>query len=424
MTSSRFVSVLATTVVAAVIASAAVAARQAAPAAPAAAPQGRGGAQAPAVVSPEVLPDRRITFRLNAPQAQSVRLSAGDIPGLGQTGVMTKGENGVWSVTVGPVPAGAYRYNFNVDGVAVIDPRSPAISESNNNVWSVAYVAGSEWFDTKNVPHGAVSKVTYYSTALQRDRRMHIYTPPGYEAGTGKYPVFYLLHGAGDSDDAWTSEGRAAVILDNLIAAKKAKPMIVVMPAGHVNGAGAPLGGTVPPSAAQGMPGIGPGPDPFANDFLTDIVPYIEKNYRVLTDRQNRAIAGLSMGGNQTLNIAIPHLEKFAYIGVFSSGIISGGRGAAPPQSGPFAAVWEKQNLAALDNAVNKRGLNLLWFSTGKDDGLIPTTKNTVALLQKHGFNPVFLESQGAHTWLNWRDYLSQFAPQLFQPERSRSSLP
>jgi len=162
----------------------------------------------------------------------------------------------------------------------------------------------------------------------------------------------------------------------------------------------------------------------FPNDVVPDVIEFAEKNYRIAAGADNRAIAGLSMGGNQTLNIAIPHLEKFAYIGVFSSGIISGGRGAAPPQSGPFAAVWEKQNLAALDNTAAKRGLNLLWFSTGKEDFLIDTTKNTVELLKKHGFSPVFIESQGAHTWLNWRDYLSQFAPQLFQPERSRSSLP
>jgi enterochelin esterase family protein len=217
--------------------------------------------------------------------------------------------------------------------------------------------------------------------------------------------------------------GRAGFILDNLIAAGKAKPMIVVMPAGHVNGAGAALGGTVPSAAVQGNPGIGSGPDPFANDFQTDLLPYVEKNYRVLTDRQSRAIAGLSMGGNQTLNIAIPHLEKFAYIGVFSSGIISGARGAAPADTTtPFGAPWEKQNLAALDNAATKRGLNLLWFSTGKEDFLIDTTRSTVELLKKHGFKPVFIESQGAHTWLNWRDYLSVFAPQLFQGQRSPTS--
>jgi len=397
----------------------------AAPAAPGAG-QGRGGA--PAVVSPEVLSDRRITFRLLAPNAQNVRLNAGDIPGLGQTGVLTKGENGVWSVTVGPVEPGAYRYTFNVDGVATIDPRSPATSESNNNVWSVAYVAGSEWFDSKNVPHGAVAAVTYYSTALGRDRRMHVYTPPGYEGNTTKYPVFYLLHGAGDSDDAWTSEGRAAFIIDNLIAAKKAKPMIVVMPAGHTNG---PVPGVGPAPAAT--PPAAGAPDEFTRDFVQDIVPYVEKHYRVLTDRQSRAIAGLSMGGSQTLNIAIPHLDQYAYIGVFSSGLLGGGgggrgRGAAPGAAAgaapaaaattpapAFGATWEQQHQAMLDNASLKKGVKLVWFSTGKDDGLITTSKSTVDLLKKHGFDAQFTESPGGHTWINWRNYLVEFTPQLFK---------
>jgi len=389
------------------------------------APAGRGVAAAPAVTSPEVRSDRRVTFRILAPDARTVELrSPGDIPGIGGRGValpqLTKTPDGVWEATFGPLPAGAYRYVFVVNGLTVVDARNPMTSQTNTTVYSLAVVPGSDVFDTRNVPHGAVASIHYNSTALGGIRRMHVYTPPGYETSRERYPVFYLLHGAGDVDDSWTSVGRAGFILDNLIAANKAKPMIVVMPAGHVNGAGAALGGQVPAAAAQGMPGIGTGPDPFANDFLTDVMPYIEKNYRALTDRQSRAIAGLSMGGNQTLNIAIPHLDKFAYIGVFSSGIISGARGAAPSEAAsPFAEAWEKQNLAALDNAANKRGLSLLWLSTGKDDGLIATTRNTVELLKKHGFKPVFIESDGAHTWLNWRDYLSVFAPQLFQAHRS-----
>ena len=391
---------------------------------------GRGAAQAPVVISPEVRPDRRVTFRILAPDVQKVELrSPGDIPGIGGRGVappqLTKNADSVWEGTFGPLPAGAYRYVFVVNGLTVVDARNPMTSQTNTTVYSLAIVPGSDVFDTRNVPHGAVASIHYNSTALGGIRRMHVYTPPGYEMNRERYPVLYLLHGAGDVDDSWSSVGRAGFILDNLIAANKAKPMIVVMPAGHVNGAGAALGAPIPAAAVQGMPGIGTGPDPFAGDFLADVMPYIEKNYRVLTDRQSRAIAGLSMGGNQTLNIAIPHLEKFAYVGVFSSGIISGARGAAPSAetaSPPFGEAWEKQHLAALDNAANKRGLSLLWFSTGKDDGLIATTRNTVELLKKHGFKPVFLESEGAHTWLNWRDYLSAFAPQLFQPQRSSTS--
>jgi enterochelin esterase-like enzyme len=358
---------------------------------------GRGGRGGPQVVSPEVSEDHKITFRLAAPQAQSVRLTATDIHGLGQAATLTKGENGVWSTTVGPVEPGAYRYNFNVDGVATIDPRSPAISESNANVWSLVYLPGADFMETKNVPHGSVAAVHYFSTALNTWRRLHVYTPPGYETNNEKYPVFYLLHGAGDNDDSWTSVGRANYILDNLIAAKKARPMVVVMTAGHTPSAPGP------PNAARGGGGFLSATDAFAKEFVTDVMPLVEKRYRVMTDRAHTAMAGLSMGGSQTLNIAIPNLQRFAYIGVFSSGLIGEADG------------WESRNLAMLDNASLKKGTKLVWFSTGKDDTLMPTTKATVDLLKKHAFNVAFEESPGAHTWINWRNYLNIFAPQLFQ---------
>ncbi|HEX5108657.1 MAG TPA: alpha/beta hydrolase-fold protein [Vicinamibacterales bacterium] len=369
---------------------------------------GRGGGRGPAlpqVTSPEVMADKRIAFRIAAPQAQAVRLTASDIPGLGQATQLTKGANGVWEITVGPVPAGGYRYNFNVDGVATIDPRNPLTSESQNNSWSLVYVPGSDFADTRNVPHGGVTEVNYYSTALKADRRMHVYTPPGYDTNNRKYPVFYLLHGAGDSDDSWSTVGRAGFILDNLINDKKAKPMVVVMPAGHTRG---------PASAISAS-----ATDAFASDFVTDIMPYIQKNYRVLTDRANTAIAGLSMGGMQTLNIGIPNLEKFAYLGVYSSGLIGGfpgtGRGGAPAAEASGPTEWETRNAAKLDDANLKKGLKLVWFSTGKEDFLLDTTVKTVDMLKKHGFSPVYKESGGGHTWLNWRNYLSEFAPQLFQ---------
>ncbi len=380
--------------------------------------------QGPVVISPDVQSDRRVTFRILAPNVQKVELrTPGDIPGIGGRGgtplQFAKNGEGVWEATTSAIPAGAYRYVFVVDGVAVADSRNPATSQTNTTVYSLAVVPGSDVFDTKNVPHGAVASVYYNSTSLGGIRRMHVYTPPGYESNNTKYPVFYLLHGAGDVDDSWTSVGRAGFILDNLIASGKAKPMIVVMPAGHVNGAGKALGSPAPATPTPTIPAVGQ-PDPFVQDFVNDLMPYFEKNYRVLADRQSRAIAGLSMGGSQTLNIAVPHLDKFAYIGVFSSGILGGGgrgaRGATPPEPAPpFGEAWEKANLAALDTAATKRGLRLFWFSTGKEDGLITATRSTVELLKKHGFSPVFLESEGAHTWLNWRDYLSQFAPQLFQ---------
>jgi enterochelin esterase-like enzyme len=360
-----------------------------------------GMQQGPRVVSPEVQPDRRIVFRIMAPQAKTVGLRASDIQGLPREGpAFSKDDDGVWSATVGPVEPGAYRYVFMVDGVPTMDPRNPAVSESNTNDWSLVYVPGAEFMDTVDVPHGAVASVTYYSTALSHFRRMHVYTPPGYEMGGGKYPIFYLLHGSGDCDEAWTSVGRAGFILDNLIAAKKAQPMIVVMPAGHT-------------SATPPAPGaVRPTRDEFADDFMSDIMPYVEKHYRVQTDRAHMAIAGLSMGGGQSLNISMSHLDRFAYVGVFSAGVFSFGRPGSP---GAGSAEWESARAGMLDNAALKPGLKLLWFGTGTDDRLIPVTKATIEMLKKHGFTPFFRESPGGHTWINWRNYLFEFAPQLFQ---------
>src|SRR5262249_5393778 len=180
----------------------------------------------PVFNSPDVQSDRRVVFRVFAPRADEVRLVGTDIPRNMQGIPMTKDGRGVWETTVGPLEPGAYRYNFNINGVATIDPRSPSISASNNNVWSMVHVPGADFMDRKDVPHGGVAAVTYLSTSLHKVRRMHVYTPPGYELGTARFPVFYLLHGAGDSDDSWSSVGRAGFILDNLIAAKKAVPMI------------------------------------------------------------------------------------------------------------------------------------------------------------------------------------------------------
>ena len=364
-------------------------------------------AQGPRVTSPEVAADGRVTFRILAAKAQSVRLM-GDIPSDGPAVPMqppagralTQGAEGVWEVTVALAP-GSWRYNFNVDGVSVVDPRNPRTSESNENTWSLVHVAGAEFMDTKAVPHGAVAAVTYYSTALKRFRRMHVYTPPGYETNAERYPAFYLLHGAMDCDDSWWTVGRAGFVLDNLIAAGKAKPMVVVMPAGH----------TGPLNFTPGAPR--PPVDEFQADFEADVVPYVEKTYRVRTDRGSRAIAGLSMGGAQTLAIGIPHLDKYAYLGVFSSGIFGiTGRGPMPMPPGPS---FEEQHAKVLDDPGLRKELKLVWFATGKDDFLVETSRATVAMLKKHGFDVVYRETEGAHTWTNWREYLSEFAPLLFR---------
>jgi len=351
-----------------------------------------------------VFQDNRVAFYVYAPNATEVSLGGTDIPNPGAGAKMTRRSDGVWEVTVGPIPVGSYRYVFTIDGISVVDPRNPSTSESNANTWSLFHVSGAGFMDTKDVPHGAVAEVTYFSKSLNRFRRMHVYTPPGYETGKGRYPVFYLLHGAFDCDDSWTSVGRAGFILDNLIAAKKAVPMVVVMPAGHTGPFrfGAPAAGSPKPAVA----------DEFAEDFLKDIMPYAETHYRVLTDRTHRAMAGLSMGGGQTLNVAVQNMEMFGYLGVFSSGAFNTSGGSFGDQSGP---TWEQRNLEKLDDAKLKKGLKLVWFSTGSEDFLLKLSRETVDMLRKHGFNVVYNESAGGHTWINWREYLNGFAPLLFR---------
>jgi enterochelin esterase family protein len=353
------------------------------------------GQRPPPIVSPEISAERDVTLRLRAPHADQVMLtSGGDIPGVPfQTGLpLAKGAEGVWQVKLPSLESGAYRYRFDVDGVATTDPSTPLTSQANGNAWSLFYVPGAKLMDSQQVPHGAVAEVTYHSTVIGRDRRMHVYTPPGYERGRDSYPVLYLLHGAGDSDDAWSTVGRAGFILDNLIAAGDAVPMIVVMPDGH----------TAPFSIGVGRSlNIAD----FVREFTADIKPHVEASYRVRGERASTAIAGLSMGGAQTLDIAIGNLDDYAYVGVFSSGVFGIGDNAN----------WEESRRAQLANAVQKRGLDLVWFSTGKDDFLIETTRATVAMLERHGFDVVYEESAGGHTWDNWREYLGRFAPLLFK---------
>ncbi|HWB08902.1 MAG TPA: alpha/beta hydrolase-fold protein [Pirellulales bacterium] len=388
---------------------------------PAAQAQQGFGPRPPEFASAEVSAERKITFRIFAPKATNVRLSAADLPGSNLGGLeMKKAENGVWEVTTDVIPAGAYRYNFSVDGLAVTDPRNPVTSESNTSSWSLVTVPGSEFSDLKDVPHGAVARVAYHSKALGRFRRMHVYTPPGYEQGNEKYPVLYLLHGALDSDASWSTVGQAGEILDNLIAAGKAKPMVVVMPMGHTGSFSFGPGGNLEKQM-----------DDFAQDFRTEIKPLVEARYRTLPERQHRAIAGLSMGGAQTLDIAFTDLADYAYVGVFSSGIFGIDRNG---RGGDRGAAWFEKHKAALENADLQKGLRLTWFGTGKSDFLVGTSRATVDALSQKGIDVVYQETDGGHTWLNWRDYLHEFAQLLFtegplnvtihRPELSRPTPP
>ena len=321
---------------------------------------------------------------------------------------MTKDEQGVWSITVGPLVPDFYSYAFNVDGVRTVDPKNPMIKQGITGLDSMFLVPGNEaeFEATRDVPHGEIRSAWYHSAVLDTPRRLHIYTPPGYEGGTDRYPVLYLLHGSGDEDSGWSTIGRAGFILDNLLADKKAKAMLVVMPNGSL-----PRPANAP---SRPTPGSTPSPDSaqrwkpenrFTDELLKNVVPFVEKNYRVQTGRENRAIAGLSMGGGQTLRVVTTHPDEFAYVGVWSAGLFGGS-----------AADWEQRNsdfLASADT-VN-HAVKLFSISVGDKDSSMAGSKSLAEALDKHAIKHELHISGGGHTWINWRHYLSEFAPRLFQ---------
>jgi len=245
------------------------------------------------------------------------------------------------------------------------------------------------------VPHGAIATVHYDSTAIPGGRRMHVYTPPGYENDTERLPVLYLLHGGRDSDDSWGTVGRAGAILDNLIAAGKAKRMIVVMPAGHTS------------TEFRLTPGVRMGHDAFNDDLVKVVVPFIDAHYRTISDRDHRAISGLSMGGLQTLNVALSDAGDFGYVGVFSSGWF--------PNS-----LEEEEETDVTKYRASGKQFRLFWVDAGKYDIALQNSRATIAVLKKAGIDIEEHESGGFHAWNNWRDYLHQFAPLLFRANESR----
>ncbi len=357
--------------------------------------------QAPALVSPEMHTDNKVTFRLSAPKATEVTISGEWMEGFGASEKMVRDDEGVWSITVGPLAPEFYGYSFNVDGVKVLDPGNANHKRDGRRVDCRLLVRGKEYalYEVKDVPHGTLSKVWYESPTLNLTCRMYVYTPPGYENGRDRYPVFYLLHGGGGDEDAWSTLGRTSQILDNLISQGKALPMLVVMPNGNAYQAGAP--GEVP--APAGMSSLSREERAkfsglFEKSLAADIVPFIEKNYRVRSDKHNRAIAGLSMGGGHTFRITTDNPDMFAYVGIFSAGARN---------------IDEK-----VENQLKKlkAGNRLYWIACGVDDQLAYSgSQNLVAVLEKLDFAHTFRESTGGHTWANWRIYLSEIAPRLFK---------
>ena len=370
--------------------------------------------QGPRVTSPEVAADGRVTFRILAPKAQAVRL-LGDIPSEGPTVPMqpptgralTKGEEGVWDVTVGPVAPGAYRYKFNVDGVPVLDPRNPATSESNENVWSLVHVPGSDFMDTKPTCRTARSPRSLTtrrrSEPVPADARLHAAgLRDGRRASTRSSTCCTALATA---TTRGATVGRAGFILDNLIAAGKAKPMIVVMPAGHTG----PVQLRRPRRTARPA-----GATSSTSDFTNDIRPYVEKHYRVL-DRPRRTARSPACRwaarrrSTSPSPISTIRLRRRLQL----RRLRHRRRRPDADASGPELRGAKRQD--ASTTPALKKGLKLVWFATGKDDFLIETTRATVDMLKKHGFDVVYKETAGGHTWINWREYLSEFAPMLFR---------
>lgn len=366
----------------------------------------------PRIVSPEILPDNKVTFRVFAKDASKITVSGEWQSGYNASETLMKNDTGLFMLTVGPLKPELYGYTFTVDGVGTIDPNNVLVRRDGARYQSYFIVPGTEsdlYVQKNGVPHGNVSKVWYNSPVLGMDRRVYIYTPAGYEISKMKYPVFYLLHGAGGDEDAWTNMGRAAQIMDNLIAQGKAKPMIIVMTNGNANQSGAQNDVTDAPLQGDMMAAYQKLAGKFETHLVKDLVPFIEKNYRALSGKDNRAIAGLSMGGMHTQTITNDNPGMFSYIGVFSMGIMSFG------QQTPEAAAKLDQERDTKIEALKKSGYKLYWIGVGKDDFVYQGVIKLRSTLDKHEFKYVYRESTGGHTWANWRIYLSEFAPQLFR---------
>ena len=361
---------------------------------------GRGGGRGGPVVSPEVN-DKSFTVRFRAPEAKEVTV-IGEIDGKEHP--MTKGENGIWTATIGPLAPDVYNYQFRVDGIVTMDPANPSVKLGFGAFppASMVEIPGDDFDDAKDVPHGTVRMETYHSKTLGVPRALWVYTPPGYERGNTRYPVFYLLHGSGNIDSSWMLTGRANYILDNLIAAGKVKPMIIINPLGYARqGIGTGPEGPVTAAAAPAGPAGQVGGGQFGKDLLDDVIPYTEKTFRTLPGADNRAIGGLSMGGGQTAAIAFANPDKFRYVVIMSAG--SNNADTTYPEFFKDPA------------AANKK-FKLLWIGVGKDDNLVgPSAKALDETLTKHNITHTFEVGEGRHEWVVWRHHLRDVAPLLFK---------
>ena len=352
-------------------------------------PQPQAAASLPTV---QVSLDHRVTFRMSAPEAKTVTVNGDFRFGAGPA-TLVKGADGVWTFTTDPIPPDSYTYNFTVDGVMVLDTRSETFRDTPNALFNYFDMPdpSTDFMALKDVPHGRVEAVIYHSSTLNMERRMHVYLPPNVQTIQSKLAVLYLLHGAGDNDISWTSAGKINLILDNLYAEGRLKNMIVVMPSGHVQ------------NAKTRMFSVGP-EDPFSKDFLNDLMPYVEKNYPVSTRREDTAIAGFSMGGGQTLNLALWFPEKFGYVYPISTGYFPAGVKEVEAKYGPV-----------LEN-VARHPYRQFIFGRGKDDKL--TAANSAATLQLMDAYHIPHESKvmdGQHSFVFARRFLLAMFPQMFR---------
>ncbi|MDR1416561.1 MAG: esterase [Prevotellaceae bacterium] len=369
------------------------------------------------VVSPKINSDNSVTFSIFAPEAQKIEVTGdflptkkvqtpmGEMDAPGAT-ALAKNDKGVWEYTSTPLAPELYSYSFVIDGVKVTDPSSIYQIRDVASVTSVFIVEGerANLYKVNDVPHGSVARVWYSSPTLKIDRRMTIYTPPGYEKGEAKYPVLYLLHGAGGDEEAWIALGRTSQILDNLIAQGKAKPMVVVMTNGNAGQKAAPgesERGMYKPSLWEETKMNG--------DFeaaFPDVVSYVETNYRVEQEKQSRAICGLSMGGFHSLHISKQYPDLFDYVGLFSAAIM-------PPQQGVSSKVYDDFD-EKLKVQFSKKP-KLYWIAIGTADFLFQNNVDFRKKLDENGYKYEYYETGEGHIWKNWRIYLAEFAPKLFK---------
>ncbi len=364
--------------------------------------QGRG------VTSPEINADKTVTFRVRAPKAITVQVTGDCIEG--RTADMTE-KDGVWEYTTpAPVAPEMYTYNFIIDGQRTLDMNNVAVNRDVASLTNILLVtdpgARSDLYAVHDVPHGTVSRIWYHSDSEGINRRMTVYTPAGYETSGKKYPVLYLLHGIGGDENAWSELGRAAQILDNLIAQGKAEPMLVVMTNGNISQEACPgetsEGFRIPtmmlPKTMEGS---------FETAF-PDVIKFIESTYRVKKDKAYRAIAGLSMGGFHTLFISVNNPDMFDYIGLFSAAVDKQQKDAEG-----HPEIYANRS-AKIDNLFGKNP-KLFWIGIGKTDFLFKSNSDLRAYLDSKSYKYTYLETEGGHIWRNWRIYLSEFTPLLFK---------